>query len=60
MDGKSKAIVGTVGAFLGLTWITVILRVYVRRFILKKLQLSDYFTLLTQVRHFIIPPSDDV
>jgi hypothetical protein len=41
---KSRAIVGTVGAFLGLTWTAVILRIYVGRVILKKLQLSDSFT----------------
>lgn len=58
----SPAIDGTVGAFLGLTWIAVSLRIYVRAFILKKLQSADYLIVLTQVCREIrnspsLPPS---
>jgi uncharacterized membrane protein YdjX (TVP38/TMEM64 family) len=49
MIDKAKAVEGTIGAFLGLTWIAVILRIYVRVIIVKKLQLSDYFVVITQV-----------
>jgi hypothetical protein len=49
MDDKSAAINGTVGALLSMTWISVLLRIYVRSFILKKVYISDYFIFLTQV-----------
>ncbi|KAE8443869.1 hypothetical protein EG329_001278 [Mollisiaceae sp. DMI_Dod_QoI] len=46
---KSAAIDGTVGALLGLTWIAVTLRLYVRFYILKKLHITDYCIILTQI-----------
>lgn len=49
MADKSAAIDGTVGALLSLTWISVLLRIYVRSFVLKKVYISDYFIVLTQV-----------
>lgn len=49
MVKNAQAINGTVGAFLVLTWLAVVLRVYIRAFMLRKLQLADYFIVLTQV-----------
>jgi hypothetical protein len=49
MVDKSAVIDGTVGALLGLTWVSVLFRIYVRSCILKKVYISDYFIVLTQV-----------
>jgi hypothetical protein len=52
MEDKSKAINGVVATFLGLTWIAVSIRLYIRVFMLRKVQLADYFIMLTQVCSF--------
>jgi len=49
MVNTGRAIDGVVGAFLGLSWIAVALRIYVRGFMLKRLQPSDYLIILTLV-----------
>lgn len=49
MVKNAQAINGTVGAFLVLTWLAVVLRAYIRAFMLRKLQLADYFIVLTQI-----------
>lgn len=40
----------TQAVFLPLSWISVLTRLYVRRFMVKKVDLDDYFLILTLVK----------
>jgi len=60
MNDKSAAILGVVGTFLALTWIAVFLRLYVRAFILKRMQLADYFIIFTEVSTLILSGPDTI
>lgn len=49
---NALAVAATQGVFLGLAWIFVLLRLYVRKFMVHGIAVDDYFLLLTVVSPF--------
>lgn len=47
---NGAALVATAVAFLALSWISVLLRIYVRAFMTNCFQLDDWFMVIGQVR----------
>jgi hypothetical protein len=48
-SSRGEAVIATQAIFLGLAWIFVALRIYVRRIMVKKLDFDDYLLLFTLV-----------
>lgn len=51
LSSRGDAIVATLSIFLAISYIFVLTRLYVRKFMVKKLDLDDLFLLLTLVNH---------
>jgi hypothetical protein len=50
-DYNGDSLLVTAAVFLGLSWISVLLRTYTRLVVTKSFQLDDWFMLASQVRH---------
>lgn len=54
---NGTSLVATAITFLTLSWISVLLRIYVRAFMTRFFQLDDWFMLIAQVRAHSFPGS---
>ena len=57
LQPRTAGVAATQGLFLGLTYMFVIARLLIRKFLVKRISWDDYFLILAQVRQFPSPLS---